>query len=343
MMMRTVTVLMAFALTLPVGCGDRGKAAKRIVVVVSPHGSEVLEAYEKKFEARYPDIDVRWMYMGTASCAARVRSERAQPQTDIWWGGPVTEFMAAEKEDLLAAYVPSWADRVADDARSPSGAWIVNWRTPAVIMYNTERVKKADRPRDWDDLLDPKWTGRIVIRDPLQSGTMKTIYGAMVLRAESEEKGFAWLRKLDRQNGGIYASKPEIMYLELKRGAGDLTLWNLADVLLQQRNGYPFDYVIPSSGTPVVMECIAIVKNAPHEQDARLFFEFVTSKEALIDQARAFDRIPVERTDIRPEDLPAWMTSQPIKAMEIDWAVFSVKSTEWLDYWKENIRGSGKP
>ena len=66
---------------------------------------------------------------------------------------------------------------------------------------------------------------------------------------------------------------------------------------LQQRTGIPVGYVIPSSGTPVLVDGIAIIKGAKHPKEARLYYEFVTTPEALKAAAQQFLRIPA-RTDI---------------------------------------------
>ena len=318
-------------------------AERKKVVVYSPHGGpETLRHVEKAFEAAHPDIDMLRFDMSTAQCASRIRAERANPHADIWWGGPGSEFISAEKAGLLAPYAPSWKQHADLATRSPTDRWHANWRTPEVIMYNSKRVSAEQAPRDWDDVLDPKWKGRVSIRDPLQSGTMKTIYGAMILRAPSVEAGFEWLKRLDVQNRGRYAAKPSMMYEQLKRGAADITLWNMVDAYrLRNQKNYPFDYVLPASGTPVILEGIAILKGAPHRRQAEVFFEFVTSAEALVWQAHEFHRIPIARADVDPSRLPEWMTRQPIKAMDIDWNDFAVKSTEWMEHWKTHIRGTG--
>ena len=61
------------------GCGG-GDPDKRIVTVYSPHGKPILPDFEKLFEAVHPDVDVRWLDMGSQDVLDRVRSERANPQ-----------------------------------------------------------------------------------------------------------------------------------------------------------------------------------------------------------------------------------------------------------------------
>ena len=67
---------------------------------------------EKSFEAEHPEIDVRWLDMGSQEVYDRVRSEAANPQADVWFGGPQTIFARGAAEGLLAPFRPAWADAV---------------------------------------------------------------------------------------------------------------------------------------------------------------------------------------------------------------------------------------
>ena len=188
-------LLCATCLVQLAGC--RGSNGGKVpLIVYSTHGKELLSEFEAGFERDHPNLDVRWLDMGSQDALDRVRSEKENPQADIWWGAPSTLFQQAEKEGLLQPYHPSWAGQVSADARSARDFWYGTYETPEVIAYNTAVLKPGEAPQDWDDLLDPKWQNKIILRDPLASGTMRTIFCAMILRSlqatSSSEGGFEW-------------------------------------------------------------------------------------------------------------------------------------------------------
>ncbi|GEN30861.1 iron(III) transport system substrate-binding protein [Cerasibacillus quisquiliarum] len=312
------------------------------VVVYSPHGKDILSDFQKQFEEEY-GIKMEFLDMGSQEILDRVRSEKNNPQADVWWGAPQVNFDQAKEEGLLQEYKPSYADALDEMYYDPDWMWTGTSITPEVILYNSKELSEDEVPKDWDDLLDPKWKDDIIIRYPLASGTMRTIYSAMIYRTykdtEDPSEGYEWLKKLD-DNTKEYSANPEIMYNDIAKGVGKLTVWNMPDtVMLAEEKDYPFDYVIPESGTPVLTEGIAIIKDAPHPKAAEAFYEFVNTPEAMQLLAEKYYRIPT-RTDV--ENLPDWITETEIKPMDIDWALFQEKSDEWMDYWDNHIKNASK-
>lgn len=330
--------LAVLALVLLAGC--TGGDSRERVVIYSPHGKEMLSEYEKAFEARYPDVDVQWIDMGGQDAYDRIRTESQNPQASIWWGGAAQTFARAAGEGLLEPYQPTWSDAVAPEAYDPGHYWYGTYLTPEVIAFNNRVVDTTEAPRDWDDLLAPEWHDRVLIRYPLASSTMRTIYGAMIMRQPTVDEGYVWLARLDR-NVKTYTADPTQLYLRLAREEGDATFWNMPDIELQaEDNGYPFSYFIPGSGTPVLVDGIALVKGGPGLERAKQFYEFVTTDSALVRQARAFYRIPV-RQDIDESMLPDWIARTEIKPMPVDWDRLEREGSEWMRYWDENIKGRG--
>jgi iron(III) transport system substrate-binding protein len=312
------------------------------VVIYSPHGKDILQQFEQKFEAEH-EVDVEWLDLGSQEVLDRIRSEKNNPQADVWWGAPSVMFNQAKNEGLLEAYQPSYAEHLDAKFHDPEWHWSGTSQTPEVILYNTKLLTKEEAPQDWDELLDPKWKDEIIIRYPLASGTMRTIFSAMIYRdyqtSQDPSKGYEWLQQLDA-NTKEYAANPEIMYNKVAKGEGKLSVWAMPDVvMLKEQKNYPFDFIVPKGGTPVLTEGIAIVKDAKHPEAAKAFYEFVNSEEAVKTLAEEHYRIPT-RSDIT--DLPAWISETEIKAMDIDWTVFEEKSNEWMEYWDTNIKNKEK-
>ncbi|MDM5219658.1 extracellular solute-binding protein [Peribacillus sp. NJ11] len=321
--------------------GEKGELEDKIVVY-SPHGKDILSKFEKQFEDKY-GIDVEWLDMGSQEILDRVRSEKNNPQADVWWGAPSTNFNQAKDDGLLSAYKPTYSDSLKEGFHDPEWYWTGTSQTPEVIMYNSKELSKDEVPKDWDELLDPKWKDEIIIRYPLASGTMRTIFSAMIYRTYKDtndpEEGYDWLKKLD-QNTKEYSANPEMMYNKVAKGEGSLSVWAMPDVvMLKENKNYPFEFVIPESGTPVLTEGIAIVEGAKHPKAAEAFYEFVNSPEAAKTLAEEFYRIPT-RSDVK--DLPEWITETEIKAMDIDWNAFEENGDEWMKYWDENIKSGDK-
>ena len=330
---------------LLLACG--GDAGKTVLTVYSPHGKDLLLHYEQAFERTDSTVDVQWVDMGSQEVLDRLRAEAANPQADVWFGAPAEIFERAAKEGLLAAHRPTWAAAVPDEARDPNDLWYGTYLTPEVIAYNSEAVTDAEAPKDWDEVLDSKWRGKIIIRDPIASGTMRAIFGAIIARelarTGSTRAGYDWLLRLDA-NTKEYTLNPTILYQKLGRQEGVVTLYNMPDMAtLQQRTRIPVKWVVPASGTPVLVEGLAIVKGAKQPEIARRFYEFVTTPAALHTAATEFMRIPA-RTDLPADSLPAWIREarSTMKTMPVDRQLLADSLDVWMRYWDANIRNRGK-
>jgi iron(III) transport system substrate-binding protein len=316
------------------------------LVLYSPHGRDLLGLLEKTYEAAHPDVDVRWLDMGSQEVYDRIRSEKANPQADLWFGGPDTIFARGAREDLLEpATPPSWASAIDAEAHGPRNLYFGVYRTPAVIVYNSAAVAAADAPKDWDDLLDPKWKGKVIIRYPLASGTMRAFFGMVFARSIEKTGGTAqaldWLRRLDGQTKS-YEMNASVLVQRIARREGLVTVWDLPDVLLEMRQSKDLAYVFPASGTPVIDDAIGIVKNARHREAARAFLEWVGSPEAQRLAAEKAYRLPA-RTDIPPAELPEWARDVVSKmvAAKLDWGLLERDLPGWMATWDREVRGKG--
>jgi iron(III) transport system substrate-binding protein len=330
------------SLLLAAACYSDGRVP---LTVYSPHDRPLLELIEERFEAAHPDIDMRWLDMGSQEVLDRLRFENPNPVADVWFGGPTTIFSRGIAEGVLEPSLPSWGDAVDSAGIGPEGRFWPLYRTPAAISFNSNLVPLDSAPADWDDLLEPRWHDEILIRDPVASGTMRAIWGLIIYRGIAATgdtaQGMAWLRRLDGQTRS-YALNPAILDQKLARGEGTVSIWNLPDILIAQARGLPFAYNFPTSGTVVIDDAIGIVRGAKERAAAESFMEFVGSVDMQILTAERNWRLPARR-DLPLERVPSWVADveRRMVTAEMDWDLLAAKGAEWMRYWDQRVRGTG--
>jgi iron(III) transport system substrate-binding protein len=342
-MKRRLASIVWLLVLLPAACRRDSRIP---VVLYSPHGRDLLGLVEKTYEAKHPDVDVRWLDMGSQEVYDRIRSEKANPQADVWFGGPNTIFARGARDGLLEPYRPSWADAIPPESRQARNLYFGVYRTPAVLVYNSGAVAAADAPRDWDHLLDPRWKGKILIRYPIASGTMRAIFGMILERSlrqtGSADRGFQWLLRLDVQTKE-YVMNASVLVEKIARREGLVTVWDLPDVLLEMRRSKDLAYVFPSSGTPVIDDGVGLVAGAKHPREARELIEWIGSPEAQLAAARNAYRLPA-RTDLPAGDLPDWArdVEKKMTPAKMDWDLLEREGQAWMAKWDREVRGKGK-
>jgi len=351
-MLRSLAAVTLLSL-LAAGCGDSAKqddagkdGAQNLIIYTGRDKDEVAHVVDL-FVQKNPKYKgkVDTLTLGAAAALERLKAEKANPQAGFLWGGTQQGLQQAAAEGLLAPSNPTNSGLIDVARKDPQGRWFAEMLLPEVIIYNHDLLKPDQAPKDWDDLITPAFKGKIVIRDVGPSGTMKTIYSAMMVRqgaiTGSPDAGYAWLKKLDA-NTVSYTPTPDDMYFNLDRGVGTVTLWNLQDALIQPlKNNRPWTYVIPASGAPILLDGVGVVDNPKSMQAALDFENFLLEPELQLQLAKDYYQIPA--MNLPDANKPEWLAKLNIKEMKIDWDAMSAKQTEWMNYWAQNIKGkSGK-
>lgn len=316
------------------------------ILVYSPHGKQLLQDVAARFERLHPAVHVEWEDMPSETVLDRLRAEAPNPQADVWFGAPSDLFARAAGDDLLEAYAPTWGSAIPAAAHDSADRWYGTYLTPEVIGYNSALVPDSTAPRDWDDLLAPRWRGTILMRDPVESGSLREVFGAILARSiattGSTAGGWGWLRRLDASTKE-YVFQPTVLYQKLGRGEGLLTIYDMPDLAtLRERLHFPVRYVIPASGTPLVVDAIAVVRGTHHLAEAEAFEEFVGTPALLLVAARDHFRIPA-RTDLPDDSLPPWIRAarRELTPLVIDRRLIADSLDAWMQYWDAHVRRGG--
>lgn len=323
---------------LVTGCGVQAEDGESKMTIYTAREKSLAEDVVKDFEAANPEYKgkVRILPLGAEEAAQRVNAEKDRPQADVWWGGTEQQFNSAAKDGLLAPAPRKVSEQVPERYRDPKGRWLGEMVLAEVVFYNERMLSPEQAPKDWDDLVKPKYKDKFIIRDVTASGTMRSIYSAMVARhAESgdPEPGYDWLRKLDR-NTKVYAANPNDLYLRVQRQEAPLSVWNLQDVMLQRKKGVPFKPVSTTSGVPQLVDGVAKVKGAPNSKGADAFLKFLMSRKEQKQLAEEAFQIPT----VKLKSPPSWLAPLKLKKMKVDWDEVAKNEKEWISYWSEHIK-----
>src|SRR2546426_9838981 len=137
---------------LSTGCAGDGRTP---LVISSPPGRDLLTLLERRFERFHPDVDVRWLDMGSQEVYDRLRSERANPQADVWFGGPATIFARGAHDSLLEPFRPTWAGAIGPHGRGPGDLYFAAYERSAGIVDSGKAVKASGARGGREGLLEP--------------------------------------------------------------------------------------------------------------------------------------------------------------------------------------------
>src|SRR3954468_19278058 len=231
------------------------------VTLYSSMDLPVGEKLGKAFEAQYPGIAVQIERSGSERLFQRVDQEFASNirAADVINTSDASHIITWKKNGWLAPFVTDdIAQHFLPEFRDPDGMSATSRIYLSSIAYNTKLVKPEEAPKSWADLLDPKWTGKMVKGHPAYSGTIMTATFQLV-----RELGWEYLEKLSKQRVMQVQSStdpPKKLALGERAVMAD---GNEYGVVLLKEAGQPVEPVYPAEGTPTVSGPTGIFKNAP--------------------------------------------------------------------------------
>jgi iron(III) transport system substrate-binding protein len=289
--------------------------AEGSIVVDGPPTDSVREALTTEFQKKY-GIPVSYIASGGGPSGARVRAERAA-------GKYLLDVLISGSDTPIVTFLPSgWLDRIEPILIEPDALNPRDWQdghiwyadpqhtilrlmryVAAEVAVNTKLVKPSDIPT-WRSLLDPKWKGKLLVKDPRLSGSGQTLNSYFYINF-----GPDYVKKL-------YVDQQPVFTGDLRQAAqwlaeGTYGVWVGTEFSQLQpfiKAGYPIAPVQPGDGPGILTggySLVSLIDRAPHPNAAKLFINWLAGREGGTVFAKSLLAGSV-RTDVKSSD---WMQS----------------------------------
>ena len=299
------------------------------LTIYTSHKEEVYMPIVREFEER-TGIWVDVITGGTNELLERIESQQDNVEADVMFGGGVESLKAYEH--CFSPYVVGSSGSIREPHQAEDAVWTPFSALPVVLIYNTKLVS-PDKITGWSSLSDPIFRGRIAFADPAISGSSFTALATQILAGKSMDKTLATLA--ENLQGKTLSSSGDV--LNAVADGSYLVGITLEETALKYiAAGADLAMVYPEEGTSCVPDASAIVKGAPHSENAKRFLDFTVSYEVQQMLSESSYRRPVR------SDIPAGESLLPLQDIvlvdyDIDWVCKNrdVILSDWLFYLKE--------
>jgi iron(III) transport system substrate-binding protein len=227
------------------------------------------------FRRQYPFIDVRYTRLGGPSVVNKIITEYRGGIFNvdaISMRGTLIPELASK--NLLAKYKSPETLFLRQGFADAQGYAAGYYATGYTLLYNSTRVKPAEVPKSYDDLLNPRWKGRLV----MDREEYDWLAGMIVLMGES--KAISFLRRLVEEQSLKFQRGHSLITQLVAAGEYDLLVDGYAQQALQfKTKAAPIDFVFMNPTVVKPPTVIAIGLNAPHPHGAALLVDYHLAKE----------------------------------------------------------------
>lgn len=278
-----VGVVLATATSAPAAAGtvedlyEEAKQEGELILYMNDNLNSI-QKMVAAFKKKYPGIEVDFFKGDTSQVMQRFETESAAGRhlVDLV---TTTDRQAKQlyfNKGYTASYKPQSIDMYPESLHAPENAWVAYSLILNAIAWNTDLVKGDDIPKNWQDLRDPKWKGKLGMQDPLLGGgagiwtvTMYELWGG--------DQWEDWMQEVGAQavRYGRFAEVREML------ASGEVAIQLVAYPSFMQPvidKGAPIEWGVIDS-TLFTALSFNLSKFAKHPNAAKLFIEFFTSNE----------------------------------------------------------------
>jgi iron(III) transport system substrate-binding protein len=291
--------------------------------------------------AKTTGVKVNMSLKGSGEALAQLVAEKANPKTDLWFGGTGDPHLQAAEQGLTLEYkspnVPQlhgWAQQQAAQSQYRT---VGIYSGPLGFGYNSELIvkKKLPVPKTWADLLNPAYKGEIQVANPASSGTAYTMVATLV-QLMGEDKAFDYMKGLHK-NISQYTRSGTGPIKAAARGETTISISFVHDGPGEKLQGFPIETITPADGTGAEIGSMSIIKGARNLEQAKKFYDWALTAQAqqFGAAARQFQLPSNKATPIDP-NVPDF---KKIKFIDYDYAKYgaSAERKRLISKWEKEV------
>lgn len=274
---------------------DKAKAEGKVVWYTSTpieQGQKIADAFQKEY-----GIKVEMFRSGGSAILRRFQQEMdaGRVAVDVLTHSEPAAANALGKKGYFVPFKPKNFENVPDAAKDPNGLFIGQRLNMMTHYIRSDKVTDAEAPKTWNDLIESRYRGRLVMTDPSFTSLQVSVVGTI-----SKERGWGFYEKLRANDTMIVQGNQQVADM-LKRGERQIAVGALDSYAADlKKEGHPIKTLYPSDGVFVIPSPTSVVKGSPNPNAAKLFAEFMVGDVAQ--KIFPADGGYSARTDIAPPE-----------------------------------------
>ncbi len=338
--LRATVLAAVVAIAASTGFARTSALAQGTLNVICAPVADWCEAIAADFQ-RETGVKVNIVRKSSGEILAQIRAEAQNPKTDLWFGSSTdTHFVAAELGLLQAYTSPNMAalHPWAKKAHAQSGGRCVGVSSGSIgIVYNTAILAKKNipHPQSWQDLLKPAFKGEVQLPNPNSSGTAYTIIAGLV-QLWGEDAAFAYMKQL-HANVNAYTRSGTGPITAVARGETGVGITFDMDASSEKSAGFPVELLYPPEGTSYEVACMAIIKGARNDREAKRFYDWYLTPKAMTIAQRVNQWHAPAHPGVPPDHRLPDLTK--IKLIDYDFATYGSAAVRkrLLERWEREV------
>lgn len=350
-------VLLGISVLAMTGCGSTktdkaadNKAEPKTLVVAGYGGSfekGLKETIIPKFEKKY-NVKITYITGISNDTLAKLKGQKDKPQIDV----AIMDDGPQEVAKSLGLLAPLDAAKVSnlknlyDIAKDSDNIGTAIGLTATAFAYNTKVFSENNwaPPTSWNDLNRPEFKGKVIAQAFSNTFGVHTLVMLAKSNGGSEtniEPGFANMKKL-ADNVVTFSKAGDVSNYFIQNEAV-IGVWGSGYCNTLKAKNFPVEFVFPKEGAVALNVTASVVKNAPHQDLANEFINFILDEESQTALAKTVFYGPVNKTvklDADTAKMVIYGSEQVGKLVKTDWKIVNEKRAEWTERVNKEIEVS---